>query len=240
LKDGLTLTIDQKRFKEHPGRARFSIAHEIGHLILLRALGPSAIEHAERSAQSYREAEDLCDLAASHLLLPRAALSKAMRSNGLSSAGIKGICKAFDVSQMAALRAVADLLPDGAGLDWRKYGRTPVELPAWRLWQTLAPLERPEARPWLTRGSTTKKILLPFSLDTLSVDEPRAVYGVTLMRGKRLSRHDGIVVRWPSRSLSRQLAFDNQDRISARRFEGFVFMLLGAVGKSDLSIFGKL
>ncbi len=80
------LVIAKGQFLERPRRARFSIAHEIGHLIVLQALGAEGLDLGEGDAEAYAEMERLCDFAASHLLMPREQLAAAVRQRGIGRA----------------------------------------------------------------------------------------------------------------------------------------------------------
>lgn len=81
------------------GRQRFSIAHEIGHALLLESLGRQP-EHLPglHDASIWPELERLCDLAAAELLVPLDDFLKAVGQVGCSPRAIERLAEGFRVS----------------------------------------------------------------------------------------------------------------------------------------------
>ncbi len=232
------LRIDRASFREHRGRARFSIAHEIGHLILFRALGSEVFDLAERDDSTYREVEALCDLAASHLLLPRAPLAAALRARGFTRAGVQGLRETFDVSETAVLRATADLLPEGSILDWRRFRRSDEEASTWRVWRTLGPTELEEKRPWLPRGCTLKHLHLPPPSEWEKSDTPHGLRGVQVALGRKRSTHDGMLTHWTDLGGTPRPLLDSEEQGPKMEFGNErMLVALGRAGYSDLAMF---
>ena len=89
-------------------RQRFSLAHEIGHLILSRAAGPLNFEELSKTNGTSHEEEAICDLFASALLMPKLAVEPYLKNaTSVTSSLINNIAKDFRVSRSAALRRVA-------------------------------------------------------------------------------------------------------------------------------------
>ena len=92
------------------GRARFTLAHEIGHILLWEqrearagVVGGAAVD--PRSCRSAHSAEALCDRFAAELLMPAHAVHEAWRALG----SVDAVARRFDVSRAAAARRLREL-----------------------------------------------------------------------------------------------------------------------------------
>ena len=89
-------------------RENFTIAHEIGHLIIRNhldgALPASLLEGG------HRDEEYFCDIFASELLVPRSSFMKLVRRHGLTPTVILWLRDQFDVSTQVVVRKLADAL----------------------------------------------------------------------------------------------------------------------------------
>src|SRR5215213_4756584 len=63
---------------QHYYRQRFSFAHEVGHVVLSKLAGPLNVKALHVPKDTKYEEEAMCDLFASALLMPRAALKAAL------------------------------------------------------------------------------------------------------------------------------------------------------------------
>lgn len=250
---GVTIAIARSSFDVARGRARFSIAHEIAHLAVLRALGAEGLELSDGDAQAYREMERLCDLAASHLLMPRERLSAAVRRRGIGKAAVRNLAELFDVSRTALFRGIGDLVPDGAISEWRHYRRRDGEAKAWRVWRWHAPHQPDPAtsssdgnqgklrRPWLPIGCTLKHLAIESQLPDLEFDLARSVEDVELTFKERSSRYDAVLCRWQAdgrRQLGLTAEWDPSEP-SARlpAYGESVIVVLGRRGRVDADLF---
>jgi Zn-dependent peptidase ImmA (M78 family) len=97
---------------EARGRQRFSIAHELGHALLLETLaGRSDLLMGLRDPGAWEHIERLCDAAAGDLLVPRESMLAGIRRHGLSPGAVEAIAGEFAVSREVVLR---NLLSEGA------------------------------------------------------------------------------------------------------------------------------
>jgi hypothetical protein len=102
----------------NPGRARFTIAHEIGHAFF-ETSGPRPPRHG-------KELERLCDMIATEILMPRAVFQAAM-STPLTLAKVRDLSQSFGASltataiRCAELSGATALEMDADGLVW-SYG----------------------------------------------------------------------------------------------------------------------
>lgn len=89
-------------------RARFTIAHELGHLILLQSVEPS-LRPELADPRTHREVERLCNLAAAELLMPERGFKRAAAGAGFSSAGLRNLYDDYLVSWPALLFRLAEV-----------------------------------------------------------------------------------------------------------------------------------
>ena len=243
LIDGrINLAISRGRLKSAPRRARFTIAHEIGHLILYNALGAEVFDAVDEDAAAYKEVERYCDFAASHLLLPRERLSAALRINGLSQNGMRRLAVGFDVSHEALLRALPDLVADGQVVEWRTYRRHDGEEMTWRVWGCYAPYRRAGPQPWMPKGSTMKHLDLTELIPDLKAGEILMKSPTDLVLGTRRSRHDIVACLWPAHVQNVDLALEAGEATTGRERDamepGRLMVVLARVGSVDPGLFG--
>jgi hypothetical protein len=195
----LVLWVSRSRFENvrTRKRARFSIAHELGHLLMFRMLGSEFLDHSEADSASYALTERLCDFAASHILMPRSLLNGAVRERTFTALGLRALEDLFGVSSPALLKAVADLVPNGAVTELRQFQRRPTEALEWRVWKVSTATASSDLGSWLPQGCTMKHIR--GLADPASLPEGMAVIlrDILLIRGKTHNARDAIVTRFP-------------------------------------------
>lgn len=234
-KGELLLAIERMALRANSRRARFSIAHEIGHALILRVLGGDGLDLAERSVSAYEKTEALCDFAASSILLPRSMLHQALRARSISKTAFDEMRSLFDVSEEALLRGVAGLVSEGAILELRQFRRSATEVLAWRVYRTYVPKNQVTERPWLPVGCTLKHIDSELPLADFRSEVPLFVGRVTLSLGKRRTHHDGIACSWQHSHLQDRLfEAEQQNRTAAR---SRTMLLLGKRNFLDASLF---
>lgn len=233
----LVLWVSRKKFENYKTRkrARFSIAHEIGHLLLFKMLGPEFLDHSESSQESYEFSEELCDFAGSQILIPRQALAAALRDRSFTLPEIRALEDLFDVSLTALLKAVADLVPDGAVIELRKYRRRPSEPVAWRVWNVSTGATSTKRSSWLPAGCTMKHILGLTAPDLLPADIPVFHSGLRLVQGRALRTRDGIAARSVTGWAQRDFLDGDHTRLGATGLledvqAGRVMLLVGRTG----------
>ena len=239
--DRIELHICREQFRRNPKRARFTIAHEIGHMILYKAIGPDAFELGEESRSAYQEVERYCDHAASHLLIPRERMADGLRRNGFARGPFEKLAALFEVSVEAFLRAMPDLVPDGQLVEWRSYRRHAAEPEVWRAWRCYGPFDPSGGRPWLPKGCTLKHLDPSRVIMDLDADGPVAASNVRIVLRSRASVHDAVACLWPARAPSVGLAFEpgeqsGVDDTTASAAERRM-LLLGRRGSVDPGLF---
>jgi hypothetical protein len=245
--DRLVLWVAQSKF-ENPQtrqRARFSIAHEIGHLLLFQTFGPEFLQHSEADEKSFVLTERLCDYVASHLLIPRSSLAEALRARGFTSHGFNYLRKLFDVSASSLFRAIADLPPLGSIIEWRSYRRHSGEHMAWRVWETYGSSAAASLSSWLPSGCTLKHALHIGEVSALTPNEPVARPNITLSLGGSRVHRDSVICLWPvpGNHAENRLVRTSALGKTGPEFEqdesaGRMLMAVGQRGRLDFAQFG--
>lgn len=155
---GYRVLINRRALEERWQRARFTIAHECGHILIFNYLrDPELIHTLDQTAQAHAELERLCDIAAVELLMPKAMLRAAVRDNGVTPRGLKVLLESFAVSREALVKNISEVLPGTSLFTWQRYARTPREERTFRV--VASPRYHPSnARPWLPEGSTARHV----------------------------------------------------------------------------------
>ena len=112
--------------QQHYYRQRFSLAHEVGHVVLSKLAGPLSNKDLHNSKGLRHEEEIICDLFASAILIPKKEFEKAFHSSDiLNQRHIHSLAKRFRVSKGAILRRIA--LLQGYILILWDYMRNPLK-----------------------------------------------------------------------------------------------------------------
>ncbi len=109
-RSGAKFEVSQTKGKQSYFRQRFTLAHEIGHIVLRRLAGPLSYEELAQTEDTGREEEAICDLFASALLLPKSKIEAYFdHSDVISPIAVDTIAKDFKVSRSVVLRRIAQL-----------------------------------------------------------------------------------------------------------------------------------
>ena len=118
-KNGYSIVLKKS---ERPGlsvRQRFSLAHELGHLLLLKSQAPAA-SGVVGTASKHRdpgysdEEERLCDQIAAEILMPRMAFQEDGWMEGWSLRSSITLHRKYNTSIRATTRRMIDLMPEEA------------------------------------------------------------------------------------------------------------------------------
>ena len=174
-------------------RHRFSIAHEVSHLLLEGVLGKEALHRRRRFAPHQdpegQRIEALCNTMASSLLMPRERVSELLSEVGWTAGSVQTIAKSFDVSFEAAARRYVKVNPRQCAmviLDRSRDGR-------------MKPTQRPVLSDAL-EGSSIELVAPPYGQeDSMSraFSQNRMVVSpekVVLSHGRGRSRKSNILV----------------------------------------------
>lgn len=94
-------------------RQRFTVAHELGHFVLRQEMldegSPEAFRAVARNRKEVAEEEELANLIAAEILMPRSAVVSEVSRRGLSLDSAQSMSKQFKVSRIALLRRISDV-----------------------------------------------------------------------------------------------------------------------------------
>lgn len=146
-------------------RNRFTIAHELTHLIIFKLIG-TPINSADK--KYHDQIELLCDIGAAELLMSEDELKRNLSLLGLSTKGLKGLYDKFMVSYDALFLKLADVLESNI-IIWKNYARTDFEKKEYRVLRHF-PRYRESYKPlWLPQGCTKKHVSPnPFKEDAIT------------------------------------------------------------------------
>jgi len=101
-------------------RYRFSIAHEIAHLIIRSKLTHPLSSHEEHLAAKYQyEEEQLSQYGASELLMPKELVAPFLGKQELTKESLTLLSKKFQVSFTAIVNRISYLLPNYIAIFWK-------------------------------------------------------------------------------------------------------------------------
>lgn len=135
-------------------RNRFTIAHELTHLIILSTIGTPINSH---NREQHDEVEILCDIGASELLMNEDEFVRNLKEYGLSTDGLKTMYDNFMVSYDALFLKLSEHL-DSNIIIWRNYARHDFENKEHRVYRHFPKYKYSNKSIWLPNGCTKKHI----------------------------------------------------------------------------------
>lgn len=138
-----------------PERRRFSIAHEIGHILLFDAVAhsPDFVDEL-RSKTLGKQVEPLCNLGAAHLLMPTAPFTAAaLEALPPTQRSIQVLAGRFGVSLEAVARRIAEVQADWSVMFWEHTEDHPRG-PGWRTAKT----QHQRGRTFLPSGLSSSRL----------------------------------------------------------------------------------
>jgi hypothetical protein len=134
-------------------RARFTVAHELGHILLCEMLvdEPGAL-HALQDAEHWPAVERLCNVAAAELLMPAHDFAAAVRSTTLQPDGLRRLYDRYLVSWEPLLLRVCEVF-GGSLVPFSHHQRHGAER------ETLRVMRSPHDRSvWMPEGLTSRHL----------------------------------------------------------------------------------
>lgn len=105
-------------------RNRFTVAHEIGHILLLQSLAHSPTDLEDlRAPETWEYAERLCNLAAAELLIPIDDFRAFVERSGLSPDGLRSLYDRYFTSYAALFIRFTEAFRPSAIVLWRCHAR---------------------------------------------------------------------------------------------------------------------
>ncbi|WES64098.1 ImmA/IrrE family metallo-endopeptidase [Microbacter sp. GSS18] len=139
-------------------RRRFSVAHEIGHILLFSAVAdqPTLVRQL-RGKATFADVERLCNLGAAHVLMPTGVVAETLRTllppTGKS---VEALATRFRVSLEAAARRIVEVSPEWSVIFWE----LSTTHPRGQAWRTSGQHQRDDA-PYLPPGQSSSRRLQP-------------------------------------------------------------------------------
>ena len=115
--DGYSIVLKKVNQPSQLRRQRFSMAHELGHLLLMKSQAPAS-SGVVGTASKHRghgysdEEERLCDQIAAEILMPRMAFQEDGWMEGWSLRSSRTLSRKYDASIPATARRMIDLMPE--------------------------------------------------------------------------------------------------------------------------------
>ncbi len=187
------IVLHDANFRRRWRRARFSVAHELAHALLLRLIqDPALIASLDDTAEDLQELERTCNAGAAELLMPSTSLRQAILQFGLGPEGLIQLYDHFLVSWAALLWQIAWVLPNGSCVRWRKYARHDREAVAFRVVACYPSYRSRGRRPWLPNGATTSHLNSRVVESTVAENRPVKTEGAEIKLGSRKWRGDSL------------------------------------------------
>jgi hypothetical protein len=141
-------------------RERFTIAHEIAHVLVFSAWATAHEANPSDASPDHdeRELESLCNLGAAELLMPTRPLTACLAENGISPEGLRKLYDACLVSYETMLYRLAEITPSSAVILWRNYARRSTESEKLRVVTSYQRYRTSTHAPWLPKGCTATHI----------------------------------------------------------------------------------
>lgn len=151
-------------------RTRFTVAHEIIHVLIIRLLRERSLVAALSSTNSrVQKLEALCQLGASELLMPTQHVVAYFVKRGVNSESLAAAYDDFLVSKHAMIRGLTKLFSGLQVIIWKRYARHQNENVEWRVADSF-PYRREKKALWLPRGATLKHVCSTLAQKISSID----------------------------------------------------------------------
>lgn len=137
-------------------RERFTLAHEIGHIIILESLAHDrSLLRELRADHNWAYLERLCNLAAAEILIPSGDFAAFVSQLNANVEPIRKLYDRYLCSLPPLYIRFATVFPGTSITVWRKHARHVGEPVAWRVTQCFSSTNG----PWMPEGMTTKHIM---------------------------------------------------------------------------------
>lgn len=186
-------------------RNRFTIAHELSHLIIYSILNTAV----NLNRQQHDAIEILCDIGASELLINEDELEKELEKHGINSQGLKTLYDKFMVSYDALFTKLSDFL-DVNIIIWKNHARNEMENRQFRVFRHFPKYKNSNKATWLPNGCTAKHIS-PNIFDVDGTKDITVIDDFRIIMNDRVTKCSSITFMFPhSRDLNKNLPiFDN-------------------------------
>ena len=199
LRDG-KLEIDLKQDLRNWRRQRFTLAHELVHVVVMMLMQKAGVRQQSLDAAEHSQLEALCDSGAAELLMPTSRFTQEIFRCGITKSSILQLLDTFLVSPQALLRRIGELVPNSSVIAWRKYSRHSREDSILRVVSTFPGYRAAAKTPWLPKGCTERHIIIPGSDDLKSLAiAPNKPAKLLIKLNDRKWECEALCVQFPSK-----------------------------------------
>ena len=164
---------------EHPSRQRFTLGHEIGHILLSTNKARQVGAQFLRCGRDAR-LEKQCDIISGRLLLPREELCAFLDATGPTIHALKEACKRFEVSWQAMAIRLPELIGSCSFVLWRHEAGGKEGAMAYRVLWSSTP-----AGTWIpAKAKARDENVIQRSLHTRRTTSGIAVFDLGSLRGE--------------------------------------------------------
>lgn len=201
------IIVHEEGFARTWRRTRFTIAHELSHVLIARIVNhPDLIAQFDADQDNHKQLERLCNVGAAELLMPRTWFRAELRARQLNSTALQFLYDRFLVSREALIWRIGELIPRGGVSRWRRYARTDAEPVQMRVVANYPPYARGTPRPWLPEGATARHAIGLPDVDAEEVpSEGHRIDTLIVELGKSKWQGSGAVLAWPRRASQRPM-----------------------------------
>lgn len=178
IKNG-SYTIEFKKSKNWR-RQRFTIAHEIFHVILFDLFSDTV----DFNNVDLKKVEYICNLGASEILVPKLEIKKDILNKQINLDLIEKLVEKYMVSYSVIFRKINQLNPEISIYIWRKYARKLEEKNEYRVFQAFQEYTKGFKYPYLPKGCTTKHLSIPNIFNSSQL-ENKGEIEIDLNKGNR-------------------------------------------------------
>jgi hypothetical protein len=219
-------------------RQRFTAAHEIGHILVFKALA-STPHHIQvlRTREGWEEIERLCNLAAAELLIPKGDLVFMLQRIGFSPASLQQLYDRYMVSWSTLFVRLVEALPGSALSLWQIRSHGLNSEPALRVNKCYGG----SCGTWLPQHATARKHVIPNVVEQAWREQASVGCDVlTIAVGGRRVRVKGLATIAPAfrNAMEGQLPLFQGYRVPdepVQRFEVILFLWSEQLGEDRLS-----
>jgi hypothetical protein len=185
-------------------RERFTIAHEIAHILLFstwsRAHG--GMDSKVVASDEESELERLCNFGAAELLMPTEPMTALLAEVGVSPRALRNLYDSCLVSYESMLYRLAEISAASAVILWRRHARRPSEAEELRVITSYQRYRKSTHAPWLPKGCTSKHLSPDIVTPAYERGEAIPSYDVVLAVGRREIRCVGVASVLPKPRLA--------------------------------------
>jgi hypothetical protein len=161
-------------------RNRFTLAHEIVHILLLRSIPDVSTSLGTESVSARSAVEELCDIGAAEILIPASVLHRDLLEWGIDPGGLLSIYDRYLVSGTAILSQISRQMVRGSAIIWSTGLKRSADDMLPRVALSVPGYRQRTTNPWLPKGCSTRHISPDIVSLSISGKQPRYTDELTI------------------------------------------------------------